>query len=437
MLSHGSALLLLAACVSAGVYSVTQLYALLGGKPSSVQSSAQGPAEARVAAKAASRALSSRRTLLLLVLVASLLLGAFAGREMNIKDFDPYLELGVAATADTVEVTRAYRKLSLKNHPDRGGDVKLFQRITRAYHTLTKEADRRNYERFGNPEGVFEDKFGSMRGTSKLTQVLMMLAYLASFVALIAASYMYVNRKRSVEEAEATLPAYLRHIRRSLRGVDVVEALPGAPTGTPSAPLPSEEDFKATLLEANPEGPSKHPVAGVAARRHGLAFDRAAWKRDSAFAAAGAPPPAPPAPLPQAATGQLGLQEFLDFYEPRFERVARCLAKPAPPAAMGDAATPQAEVLKFYTAWEGSDLLRLAPVDYYDRFKAELQRAMGSEAAEAELARDEKKRWEMLKVAYELDKDKKAARKEADEARLRALVAAARQHDPRVKAHLN
>ena len=45
----------------------------------------------------------------------------------NIEVFDPYEVLGVALDANTTVVKKAYKKLSLKHHPDKGGDAKTFQ----------------------------------------------------------------------------------------------------------------------------------------------------------------------------------------------------------------------------------------------------------------------------------------------------------------------
>lgn len=50
---------------------------------------------------------------------------------------NPYDILGIQPTASKEEMKKAYRKLSLKHHPDRGGDEEKFKEISSAYETLT------------------------------------------------------------------------------------------------------------------------------------------------------------------------------------------------------------------------------------------------------------------------------------------------------------
>jgi curved DNA-binding protein len=58
---------------------------------------------------------------------------------------DYYQILGVNENASQDEIKKAYKKLAMKNHPDRGGDTKLFQSISQAYDTLGDEQKRQQY----------------------------------------------------------------------------------------------------------------------------------------------------------------------------------------------------------------------------------------------------------------------------------------------------
>ena len=45
---------------------------------------------------------------------------------------DPYSTLGVNRNASKDEIKKAYKKLAMKHHPDKGGDEKTFKEITTA-----------------------------------------------------------------------------------------------------------------------------------------------------------------------------------------------------------------------------------------------------------------------------------------------------------------
>jgi len=64
-----------------------------------------------------------------------------------------YDVLGVSRKADQKEIKKAYRKLALRLHPDKGGDEEKFKTISKAYETLSDEKQREIYDRFGE-EGV-------------------------------------------------------------------------------------------------------------------------------------------------------------------------------------------------------------------------------------------------------------------------------------------
>lgn len=66
---------------------------------------------------------------------------------------DYYSRLGVSKTASSDELKRAFRKLAMQHHPDRGGDQKTFQEINEAYDTLKDPQKRKQYD---NPQTQFE-----------------------------------------------------------------------------------------------------------------------------------------------------------------------------------------------------------------------------------------------------------------------------------------
>ncbi len=57
-----------------------------------------------------------------------------------------YFVLGVARDATSEELTRAYRKLAMRHHPDRGGDARRMVQLNDAYEVLSDEQQRRLYD---------------------------------------------------------------------------------------------------------------------------------------------------------------------------------------------------------------------------------------------------------------------------------------------------
>ena len=62
---------------------------------------------------------------------------------------DYYAILGVSREASQEEIKKAYRKLALKTHPDRGGDEEEFKAISEAYDVLSDPEKKRAYDQFG------------------------------------------------------------------------------------------------------------------------------------------------------------------------------------------------------------------------------------------------------------------------------------------------
>ena len=67
---------------------------------------------------------------------------------------DYYQVLGVARSATTAEIGKAYKKLAVKYHPDKNPENKEeaesnFKKVSEAYECLSNEEKRRTYDQFG------------------------------------------------------------------------------------------------------------------------------------------------------------------------------------------------------------------------------------------------------------------------------------------------
>lgn len=84
---------------------------------------------------------------------------------------DYYSTLGLNRNASQEEIKKAYRKMAMQHHPDRGGDEKKFKQISEAYEILSDPqkkqmvdmgVDPRNQQQGGfNQSGPFEFHFGT------------------------------------------------------------------------------------------------------------------------------------------------------------------------------------------------------------------------------------------------------------------------------------
>lgn len=81
----------------------------------------------------------------------SLVIATYRSLQVDTDKF--YKELGVSKSATPDEIKKAYRRLALKEHPDKGGDPEKFKALTIAYEVLSDPKKRELYDQYGE-EGL-------------------------------------------------------------------------------------------------------------------------------------------------------------------------------------------------------------------------------------------------------------------------------------------
>lgn len=91
---------------------------------------------------------------------------------------DPYSILGVKRGANIHEVKKAYKKLAMTHHPDRGGDEAKFKEISEAYEQIINPQTRQSgfeeytpggfgYRRGGSVDDIFSEFFDFHNGRAQ------------------------------------------------------------------------------------------------------------------------------------------------------------------------------------------------------------------------------------------------------------------------------
>ena len=90
-----------------------------------------------------------------------------------------YDVLGVNEQSTSAEITRAFKELAKKHHPDRGGDESKFKEINEAHDTLKNSQKRHDYDtmrKFGTTSTG--GQLPSCTSCSKFTHCVVVMSFL-------------------------------------------------------------------------------------------------------------------------------------------------------------------------------------------------------------------------------------------------------------------
>jgi hypothetical protein len=325
---------------------------------------------------------SSPRSLLVNAAIVAVLVAAIYGLLPSVSpmDFNPYEELGIPMGSATSAVNKAYRRLSLSEHPDKGGNAARFRRIARAYEALVDPEARMKFERYGNPEGEnHAEAYGDFSKASSSEKKAVLALYLGGVAAFMIAAGIYGWRTGNLGESPEE-----RAEREALLATDSIPAAPGVSSGVPSYLWPPGYKM---------------------------------------------PSPAVSPALPAGAN-------FYASFGPLFKRASESLKSlddtGAPWPTLGDASTPVEAVKAFYETWRKKAVTKLKNIDYFAVFQNAYKK-LSSEKALAAMKEDSEA-WENFQRMNFLDaRFGVTLRYKADQDRLGLLVKAAEKADPRLR----
>lgn len=89
----------------------------------------------------------------------------FMKQNQNINNNEYYEILGIEKNASESQIKKAFRKKAIKTHPDRGGDIEKFKKLSEAYEVLSDKTKKEKYDKYGkdglnsngiNPTNIYE-----------------------------------------------------------------------------------------------------------------------------------------------------------------------------------------------------------------------------------------------------------------------------------------
>lgn len=87
-----------------------------------------------------------------------------SSRPNNGNGYNPYKILGIDESATPKQISKAYKKLSIKNHPDKGGSEALYKMVVEAYQYLKSNDVTSEIGRYEHMSTEYEDHTNEYRG---------------------------------------------------------------------------------------------------------------------------------------------------------------------------------------------------------------------------------------------------------------------------------
>jgi len=221
------------------------------------------------------RSLTSRSYIVQIIMTVAVVVGygvvCASIDNATVAVFSPYEILSIPVGANKTVVKRAYKTLSLKHHPDKGGDGDVFNEIAKAYSALTDPVASKNYELYGHPDGkqTATMSFGMpewLLNPKGSTAVVLLLMYLGMFVALIVYAYNSfegANKKaEAAQQSNSVAQLDIQHLRAGLNSksthLDILWWIGTTPENlmTAKRTIAERENIKKEREESNIDGPN-------------------------------------------------------------------------------------------------------------------------------------------------------------------------------------